>query len=93
MRETAKAQAELAAVQNRNSELSASVEELKTNEGIEDRATSEFGYVKDGEGAATVTGIEKKEANSVTPSINSDDISAPEVWYSPALDTIFGYSG
>lgn len=92
IRNTARSEAELSAVQARNEVLSKSVESLKTNEGIEDKAITEFGYVKDGEGTAIVSGLEEKDTGTSIPAyVNSDSIKAPEEWYSAALDRIFGY--
>ena len=83
--------AELQAVQERNDKLNAAVEALKTDEGVEDKAKSDYGYVKDGEGAVLVTGIERHSANTLPEYVDSKKITSPNTWYSGILDTIFAY--
>ena len=91
VRETERATAELQAVQERNDKLNAAVEALKTDEGVEDKAKSDYGYVKDGEGAVLVTGIERHSANTLPEYVDSKKITSPNTWYSGILDTIFAY--
>ncbi|MDO4842117.1 MAG: septum formation initiator family protein [Phoenicibacter congonensis] len=91
VRETQKSQAELVAVEARNAKLKAAVESLQTDEGVEDKAKSDYGYVKEGEGAVVVTGIEKKTNNNLPEYVDSKKIASPDTWYSGVLDSIFGY--
>ena len=89
------ATAELAAVQERNEELSASVESLSTDAGIEALARDDLGWVSEGEALVHVQGLGDTESDedgtsSTTGNIQPGSIEAPETWYSPILDLIFG---
>lgn len=90
LRERDRLAAEYAAIQERNESLEASVAYLSTEEGIEDQARREFGWVKDGERAVSVSGVEVEEESSFTANILSSDIEPPETWYSGILDPLFG---
>ncbi len=93
MRERDRLQLEIAAVSARNDGLQQEVNSLSTEAGIEDRARSELGWVREGEHAVSVNGVEKaSEESRFNANIVSSDIKPPETWYSPLLDPIFGVS-
>lgn len=91
VREHDRIEAEYQLVQERNDDIRSQVELLSSEEGIEDRARQEFGWVKEGENSVKVHGLETEE-ESVTYSknISAGSVEAPPTWYSPMLDVIFG---
>ncbi|WP_180326623.1 FtsB family cell division protein [Raoultibacter phocaeensis] len=91
VRERDQLQAEYDALQQRNQTIKAEVDNLSTDAGIEDRARREFGWVKQDEHAANVYGIDAAEDESTyNKAITPGSIDAPETWYSPILDVVFG---
>ncbi len=90
-RTTERLAAELSAVNSRNSQVEQNVNALNTDEGIEASAHEEFGYVKKGEGSAIVSGIESESSSKMVQYVDSKSITAPDKWYSPILDFVFGY--
>ena len=92
MRKTQKYEAELAALDDRNAQLKANVEALSTDQGIEDKAKNDYGYVKEGEGSALVQGIERDKQSALPAYVDPDKIEVDDAWYTPTLDFIFGYS-
>ena len=91
LRERDRLQAEYAAIEQRNSAIQSEVESLSTSSGVEDRAREEFGWVKEGESMAAVTGVDAGEDSSnFTANIVPGTVEAPETWYSEILDPIFG---
>ena len=79
----------------RNEVLEQDVAALSTQAGVEDRMREQYGWVKQGENAVTVTGL-NDDASVPThiadlPAVNS--VKAPDTWYSPVLDRLFGYEG
>ena len=94
LREHDRLQAVYEALEERNALLQAEVDALNTDEGIEDLARAEFGWVMEGENAVKVCGIESsdEEDSSSVSVVDIEDIEAPETWYSPLLDFIFGVS-
>lgn len=94
MRETDRLEAEYAAVAQRNDSLQSEIDSLKTDDGVEDRAHEELGYVMSGEETATVKGIEiEDDSEGFSSNVVAGSVPAPETWYSPVLDVLFGYSG
>ena len=91
IRNTEKAEAELSLVQARNEKLSSNVSALKTDEGIEDKAKDDYGYVKQGEGAAHVSGIESSDNSKLLEYVDSNKVTAPDTAITKILDSIFGY--
>ena len=84
-------QAEYAAIEQRNASLESEVNALQTDAGVEDRAHQQFGWVKEGEQTANVKGLTPKEDESTfTANIIPGSVKAPETWYSPLLDAVFG---
>lgn len=83
--------AEYDALQQRNSAIKTEVDTLSTDAGIEDRARKEFGWVKDGENAVNVYGLETYGDDSTyNKAVTAGSVEAPTTWYSPILDVLFG---
>lgn len=92
LRENDRLEAEYAALEERNAALAADVASLQTDAGVENRAHEQFGWVKKGEETATVSGLdlEDDEAGTFRANIVPGSVEAPETWYSPLLDALFG---
>lgn len=94
VREHDRLQAELAAVDARNAELEDAVAYLQTDTGIEQSARDQLGWVRENEHSVYVQGIESAGTTNSTAStagsIVPGSVAAPETWYSPILDAIFG---
>lgn len=94
-REQARLQAEYDALTARNEAIEGRIDALRTQEGIEDAAREELGWVYEGETAGVVRGLDSSEdgASSAAPDaqVKSGSVPAPETWYSPVLDVVFGY--
>lgn len=93
-REQARLQAEYDALSARNQAIESHLEYLKTDEGIEDVAHKELGWVHDGQVAGVVQGLDSSGATAgqaLIAQVKSGSVPAPETWYSPVLDTVFGY--
>ena len=95
VREHDKAELAVQLAQQRNAILEQDVAALATPEGIEDRVRSEYGWVKEGENAVTVTGLPENNSGAKRleelPAVES--VTAPDTWYSDTLDRIFFYEG
>lgn len=88
-------QAEYTALTDYNNEMQSEINYLNTDEGLEDYARSELGWVRDDEHVATVEGVESS-ADGTAPANNThsplnETIPAPDTWYSGVLDVLFGY--
>ncbi len=84
--------AELTAVSTRNTTIQTRIDNLNTEAGIEDRAREEFGWVKQGENAVNVTGVEADEATSALPDkVIAGSVLADTNWVVDELDKFFGY--
>ena len=94
LREHDRLQAVYEALEERNALLQAEVDALNTDEGIEDLARTEFGWVMEGESSVKVYGIESsdEEDSTYVSAVDIENIEAPETWYSPLLDLVFGVS-
>lgn len=93
MRAQAQLQAEYDALLERNQTIQANVDRLSTDEGIEDRAREEFGWVKSGENAVNVYGLSEEEgdsSSSLSADVTAGSVPAPQTWYSSVLDPLFG---
>lgn len=93
-RDAAKTQAEYNRVSQENSQLQSDVESLSTDEGIEDRAREDYGWVKEGENSVSVSGLSSDRDQSTNASSKADTASeakVPTTWYSGILDAFFGY--
>ena len=89
LRERDRLQAEYDAVQQRNDVIQDEVDYLSTAAGVEDRARSEYGWVKKDESAGAVSGLEVEDESTFRANIVPGSIEAPDTWYS-FLDPIFG---
>lgn len=84
-------EAEYQAVKQRTDSIQSQVDKLSTDEGVEDRVRQEYGWVKEGEHAVNVYGLDQEsEEINYKKSIPGGSVPAPETWYSPILDVIFG---
>ncbi|WP_300628565.1 septum formation initiator family protein [uncultured Adlercreutzia sp.] len=90
LRERDRLAAEYQAVVERNEAIGQQVAALQTDAGIEDRAREELGWVKEGEHAVSVSGLESKDRSTFRSNIVSEDIPLPDTWYSGLLDPLFG---
>lgn len=91
MRETDRLQAEYVAVSERTAALQSQIDALQSPEGIEDKAHSDLGYVKQGEQTATVKGITIEDTSEFSSNVIPNSIPAPVTWYSTVLDAFFDY--
>lgn len=89
--------AEYEAVVDRNAELQNHVEALQTDEGMEELAHESLGWVREGENSVSVLMEGSAEPGTGvianTEAIVEGSVPAPETWYSPVLDAVFGYKG
>ena len=95
VRDQAKAEVALEIVTTRNAALIEDVALLTSEAGMEDRAREQYGWVRKGENAVTVVGLSKDgepSAAEILRTITLNDVKAPETWYSPVLDPVFGYA-
>lgn len=85
-------QAEYDAVVQRNDDMRTQVDALSSEEGVEDRARDEFGWVKEGENSVTVYGLESttQKADFNPQTIPEGSVEAKQAWYTPFLDALFG---
>lgn len=90
IREKDRLSAEYTAVVERNEAIDAQVQALDTDEGIEDMARTQLGWVREGEHAVSVSGLDPKDVTEFRGNIVSEDIPLPDTWYSDILDPIFG---
>ncbi|MDR3136580.1 MAG: septum formation initiator family protein [Coriobacteriales bacterium] len=82
--------AELSAVLNRNERIIAQITALNTVEGVEDRVREQFGWVKAGEEAVNITGLEITDSTTVLPTaVNTNDVALPSSWLTEFLDALF----
>ncbi|MCI2242782.1 FtsB family cell division protein [Adlercreutzia faecimuris] len=89
LRERDRLQAEYAAIQQRNDAIQREVDYLSGDAGVEDKARSEFGWVKAGERSVSVSGIDVQKESNFTANIVPGEVPAPDTWYS-FLDPLFG---
>lgn len=94
MRAEQRLEAELAAVEERNSQIEGQNEALNTDEGVESQARSELGWVMEDEQSAVVTNAGDVTDTSTTlpGQVDTSVIHAPSTWYYTVLDTVFGVS-
>lgn len=91
IREEARLELEYAALDERNRALASNVAYLQTDAGVEARARSQYGWVKEGEQAGSVSGVDAvQEDPKIAAKVMSDEIKPPTTWYSPVLDPLFG---
>jgi hypothetical protein len=91
-REKSRIEAEYQAILDRNAAIQARIDHLETLEGIEDRAREQFGWVREGEEAVNITGLQTAESSTVLPeSVAAGSIAPTSDWLSQILDALFGY--
>ena len=95
VRDQARAEVAYEVVSTRSKALKEDVAALVTDEGVEDRVREQYGWVKQGENAVMVSGLSEGDPTpaEVLRTTTLNDIHAPETWYSPVLDKVFGYEG
>lgn len=92
MRDGQRSEAQIEAVEERNEALSEENSALKTDEGIEAQARSDYGYVMEGEESAIVTNVEDSSSITGVPEqVDVDSVTAPQTWYYDILDAVFFY--
>ena len=88
-------QAEYDALTAYNTQMQAQIDYLNTDEGLEDYARSELGWIREDEQVVTVEGVQSSVDGSTqtndTSSPLNEEIPAPDTWYSGVLDVFFGY--
>lgn len=91
MRTEQRLQAQLDAISERNDAVEAENEALQTEEGVENQARTEYGWVREGENSAVVTNQEGAvdNASRLPDHLDTDSIHAPSTWYYNILDTVF----
>ena len=94
MRDTEYLQAEHNVVSAQGDALRSEIAYLSTDEGIQDRAREELGYVMDDETAgavkgANLTGVEERDSR---PNLKAYEVDMPNQWFNPMLDALFGWN-
>ena len=94
IRDEAKAQAQLEVLNEQNEELHEEVDHLSTDEGIQDKAAIDYGWVQQDENPVIVSGVhpESQGFSSALDAVDSTSVKAPDTWYSGFLDSFFGYT-
>ena len=93
MRANDQLQAEYDALNERNQAIQEEIDYLSTDEGGQDEAREQLGWVQEGEVAVVVKGLEEEpEEEAVRAQVPSGSVPAPTTWYSPMLDMIFGFN-
>lgn len=90
LRENERLQAVADALNSRNAQIQQNIDNLNTDEGIEDQART-YGWTKEGENAVNVTNTgEVTATTSIPESVDVNAVTAPDTWYSVVLDPFFG---
>ncbi|MGN0077263.1 MAG: septum formation initiator family protein [Coriobacteriales bacterium] len=82
-------QAELDAVNQRNEQIEAENKQLETDEGVENQAREEYGWVKDDEKATVVVNSSDSGSGDMPSQVDGSKIEPPHTWYYDILDIIF----
>lgn len=82
-------QAELDAVNQRNEKIDAENKQLETDEGVENQAREEYGWVKDDEKATVVVNSGDSGSGDMPSQVDGSKIEPPHTWYYDILDIIF----
>lgn len=97
LRNNAKSEAEYAALQEYYDQLKDEVETLNSDQGVEDAARDEFGMIMPGDVSLNVKDLESEADFDKDPTdigiTPAGSVEAPEEWYTPFCDFIFGYDG
>lgn len=91
-------EAEYDALQANNVQVRANLDHLATDEGLEEYAHNELGWIRADEHTARVADVAQPDQSTqqvkrVVTTIPEGSIETPDTWYSPVLDVVFGYSG
>lgn len=89
LRDEQRLEAELEAVNERNAQLEEENKQLETDEGVENQARQEYGWVKDGEKATVVTNSDDEEGGDLPAQVDGSKIEPPHTWYYDILDVVF----
>ena len=98
VREHDRLAAEYAVVEERNATLAAQNESLASDAGMEDAARQKYGYALNNDEVGVVTGLSEsatsanRKVDNVEANVLSSSVKAPEEWYTPYLDALFGVS-
>ncbi len=96
VREHDRLAAEYASIEQRNAVLGDQNTSLASNAGMEDAVRQKYGYVVSGEETAVVTGLSEGASDThkdgVEANVLASSVKAPEEWYTPYLDALFGVS-
>jgi hypothetical protein len=91
-RAKARVDTEREAIVDRNEAVQDQIDSIQTPEGIEDRAREQFGWVRDGEEAVNITGLQASDSSTILPdAIAPGSILPYSDWWTQALDAFFGY--
>ena len=82
-------QAELDAVNQRNEQIDAENKQLETDEGVENQAREEYGWVKDDEKATVVVNSGDSGSGDMPSQVDGSKIEPPHTWYYDILDIVF----
>ena len=82
-------QAELDAVNQRNEQIDAENKQLETDEGVENQAREEYGWVKDDEKATVVVNSDDSGSGDMPSQVDGSKIEPPHTWYYDILDIVF----
>ena len=81
---------EYVAILERNDKMQTQIDQLQTPEGVEDRAREQFGWVKEGERAVNITGLNiSNPPLGLPPAVLSGSLMAESTWWTDFLDYIF----
>lgn len=86
--------AEYTSIQERNVKLDQQNAALASSAGMEDAVRQKYGYVVAGDETAVVSGLSEaayeSSGDGVEANVLSSSVKAPEEWYTPFLDALFG---
>lgn len=97
-RENSRLTAEYAVIEQRNEVLDSQNDTLASDAGMEDAVRQKYGYIIQGEQSAVVSGLSDNVVGTARAADNGDleanvlssTVKAPEEWYTPFLDALFG---
>ncbi len=91
-RDLERANIELTEVNNRNQQIQDDINTIKTDEGVESYVREQFGWVKEGETAVTVTGVPsttESESLLMPEDVNSTEVKPTSSIFTGVLSTFF----
>ena len=91
-RDLERANIELTEVNNRNQQIQDDINTIKTDEGVESYVREQFGWVKEGETAVTVTGVPsttESESLLMPEDVNSTEVEPTSSIFTGVLSTFF----